>query len=92
MKTNAKFEADLEAECKKRLEEYSGTFGFKNGAELEAAMDKDQNLRQEVVEFDDGDNFLDLYLNWWPDADGFAEQDEYYHAPLDELLKGILYH
>ena len=89
--TDAKFETDLKAEYKKRLEEYAGTFGYKSGAELEAAMDADDKLSQEVIEFDDGDNFMDLYLNWWPDEEGFAEQDEYYHAPLRDLLEGIVY-
>lgn len=89
--TDAKFEADLEAEYKKRLEGFADTFGYKNGAELEAAMDKDDDLYQEVIATDDGDNFLDLYLNWWPDEEGFAEQDEYYHAPLRDLLEGIIY-
>ena len=85
------FDLDLRAEYKKRLEKYASMFGYENWKELEAAMDKDYDLRDEVIATDDGDNFLDLYLNWWPDVERFAKADEYYNRPLDEILKGIIY-
>ena len=57
------FEDRLVAEYHKRLDKYAPKFGFANGEELDAAMENDPDLCQEVIEFDDGDNFLDLYLN-----------------------------
>lgn len=84
------FDQQLENEYNARLDKYAGTFGYKTGAELKAAMDDDPELYQEVIEYDDGDNFFDLYLNWWPDEEGFAAEDEYYHKPLKDLLTDIL--
>lgn len=87
---DTKFNLKLETEFKKRLEEYAPKFGFANGAELEAAMEDDWDLYNEVIEFDDGDNFLDLYLNWWPDEKMFEAEDEYYHRPLRDVLADCL--
>ena len=53
-------------------------------------MEKDNDIYQEVIEYDDGDNFLDLYLNWWPDEKGFEAEDEYYGKPLRDVLSACL--
>lgn len=88
--TNTDFESKLDQEYHKRLDQYASTFGFQTGAELEAAMNADEDLWREVIEYDDGDNFLDLYLTWWPDEEGFEAEDEYYNIPLKDLLADCL--
>ena len=84
------FEDKLAAEYHKRLEKYAPEFDFNSAEELEAEMENDYDLYNEVIEYDDGDNFLDLYLNWWPDEEAFEAEDEYYNEPLRDVLAACL--
>ena len=84
------FEDALNKEYHNRLDKYAKDFGYANGQELDDAMNADWDLKQEVIEADDGDNFLDLYLNWWPDCEAFNAEDDYYNEPLEEILGEIV--
>ena len=53
-------------------------------------MDEDPALYDEVIDTDDGDNFLALY-QFYPDVDGIWEDtDEYYNEPLISVLSEIV--
>ena len=85
------FEKRLADEYTNRLNKYAEAFGFENGAEFQKAIDQDDDLRQELEEYDDGDNFIYLY-SFYPDTEKEWEDDidDYYHEPLLNILADIV--